>query len=95
MKLVSGNFKFEDAGTGDVLIEAPAMDMYCLIGIATDEVSGSRVDRLKHAAEVLNIEYGTSLTWGQVVLILNALDEEITAAKKNSTSTPESQDGTE
>lgn len=94
IKLITDNYKFED-NEGNVILEAPLMDVYCLISLAAEEQQDSRKEKMVRAAKALNDEYGTSFTWGETLILLNSIDEEIQVAKKNSKSTPESPIGTE
>ncbi len=77
---------------GKVLLEAPLMELYYTIALATEEAELSKLPRkqgfMMAAAEVNNV-YGSTLDWGQIVEILNDLSEQLEALKKNTTSTQE------
>jgi hypothetical protein len=77
---------------GEVILEAPMMELYYTIALATEEAELAKLPRKQGfmmAAQVVNEAYGASVDWGQIVEILNDLSEQIETLKKNTTSTPE------
>lgn len=94
LKLIKDVYKVQDA-EGNILIEAPILDIYSTIGLGMATTTGDRKEKMKAAAQALNEEYGCDLSWGTVLMLLNDIDEAVENAKKNSTSMLESLIGME
>ena len=89
IKVITNGIILKDAD-GNEIVKAPLMDLYYTIAMAQNELkSGTQVDKMKYAAQVVNTEYGTELTWGEIADLVQQLDAEVEAAKKNSTNTQE------
>jgi hypothetical protein len=77
---------------GEVILSAPLMELYYTICLATEEATSAKLP-LKQgyimAANEVNAVYGCTLDWGQIIEILNDLNDQMESLKKNTTSTPE------
>jgi hypothetical protein len=88
LTILSGKYTIQDQD-GNTIVEAPIMEMYYLLCDAVESFVGSKVDKMKNAAKVFNTEYGTNIGWGDAANMINMLDDEIGAAKKNFSTTQE------
>jgi hypothetical protein len=89
LKLLCGTQDILDE-SGEIIATVSAMDLYYTTALAIEECpSTSRRDKMKYAAKIVNEEFGTSFSWGQVADLLTQLDAVVTEAKKNFTSMPE------
>jgi len=89
LKVYNNNARLVDADEKE-LGSVPMLDLYYMIGTMSEEPSLSSlstIDKMKVIATEINKEYGIELSWGQVMDLLVDLEKEITALKKNSTST--------
>lgn len=77
---------------GEVILKAPLMELYYTICLATEEATSAKLP-LKQgymmAANEVNAIYGSKLDWGQIIEILNDLNDQMESLKKNTTSTQE------
>ena len=88
LQLISETYKIVD-GDGKVLLEAPITELYYAIALATEDERLTARQKAEIAAVQLNAEYGTNLGWGQVIVLFNALNDEMENLKKNTTPTLE------
>lgn len=88
MKLPTNKYIVEDTD-GNILLEAPLMDLYYLIAFNSESDAPTQLAKMKFAAEAVNAEYGSSLSWGQVMEILTDLQDKVEEAKKKVTSSQE------
>lgn len=80
---------------GEIILEGPPLD---ILFVATSEIIDSEIPirtRYEMAAAAINREYGTSITFAQVLHIIDYLQEQVEIAKKNSTVSLESVIGME
>ena len=85
MKLPSNKYVVEDED-GNVLIEAPLLDLYYLIAFNSETAGFSQIENMQRAASVVNQAYGTNLSWGQTMEILIDLQTQVDEVKKKATS---------
>lgn len=87
--LIRNNITIKDED-GNTLISAPVLDLYytisnCFIGNENAPVKHT----MQLAAQQLNTDYGTNLSWGEVADLLDELHDRMEQIKKKRTSTPE------
>lgn len=88
IKLENDLYKIVDS-KGKTLLEAPISDLYYTIALASENEHLSARQKAEIAAQQINAEYNTSLTWGQVIVLFNELTDEMENLKKNTTATQE------
>ena len=71
--------------SGNVLLEAPLLDLYYLIihVLGSSLESTTRIDQFKAVAERLNVEYGCQLTFGKAMQLYQSIQDEWEDVKKN------------
>lgn len=88
LQLSKETYKITDQD-GNILIEASVPDLYYTIAFCMEEGrTPTRMD-FQNAADQLNREYSTNLTWSEVIILFNSLTEEMESLKKNTSSTQE------
>lgn len=88
LTLTNDLYKIVDA-EGTVLLEAPISDLYYTIALASENEHLSARQKAEIAAQQINEEYKTSLTWGQIIVLFNELTDEMEKLKKNTIVTQE------
>ncbi len=90
-KLTTSKYEVVDEDN-KVILSAPLLELYYTIALASEEATAANLPQ-KHgfirAAEEVNQTYGCTLDWGQIVEILNDLNDQMESLKKNTTSTQE------
>ncbi len=83
LQLASQVYNITDEN-GEVIISAPALDIYYVISFAASELGpgASTKDQCKITAQHLNEEYGCSISWGQALEITEAIFAEVENIKK-------------
>lgn len=94
IQIPSKTVRFTDEDDNTIL-EGPPLD---ILFIASAEIVDPDMpirDRYEKAAEAVNREYNSNLTFAQILFIIDTLQEQLEVAKKNSTQSLESVIGME